>query len=239
MLAFEFLKPLVSWLNPAYTVTLSPTTTRDGAADILSHVFENYLLGGDGSPLADRHSEGLIATVIETLPRLLAEPANVNYRGHLLWASTLALNDYQLAGRTPAQFVLHSMEHALSGFYPDLAHGRGLATLYPAYFRWLLAHGRARSRLAQLGERIFKLDPKQGDAAEGFIARFETWLAQNDLLQSLNDLGIAEKDFEPVAAYAVKTYGDGNQLEALGTLPAAEIVAIYRATAKQARTAVT
>ena len=50
-------------------------------------------------------------------------------------------------------------------------------------------------------------------------------------------LKLAENDFEPVAAYAVKTYGDGNQLEALGALPAAEIVAIYRATAKQARTA--
>lgn len=237
VLAFEFLKPLVSWLNPAYTVTLSPTTTRDGAADILSHVFENYLLGGDASPLADRHTEGVIATVIETLPRLLADPTNVNYRGHLLWASTLALNDYQLAGRAPAQFVLHSMEHALSGFYPELAHGRGLATLYPAYFRWLLINGRARARFAQLGERIFKIDPSRGDAAEAFITRFESWLATNGLLQSLGELGIAEKNFAAVADYAVKTYGDGKQLEALGPLTAAEIVAIYRATATQARKA--
>lgn len=239
VLGFEFLKPLVSWLNPAFTVKLSARTTQDGAADILSHVFENYLLGGNGAPLADRHTEGIIATVIETLPRLLAEPENLDLRGNLLWASTLALNDYQLAGRAPSQFVLHSMEHALSGFYPELAHGRGLATLYPAYFRWLLAKGRARERLAQLGARIFGLDADEGDAAEGFIEHFEQWLADNDLRQSLTELRIAEKDFPAIAAYAVKVYGDGKQLEALGPLAAADIVEIYEATAAQSETVVT
>lgn len=238
VLGFEFLKPLVAWLNPAFTVKLSATTTRDGAADILSHVFENYLLGGGGSPLADRHTEGIIATVIETLPRLLENLEEVERRGVLLWASTLALNDYQLAGRAGSQFVLHSMEHALSGFHPELAHGRGLATLYPAYFRWLLEHGRARERLAQLGERIFGLDADEGDAAEGFIDQFEAWLADNGLLQSLSDLGIEEKEYATIAAYAVKVYGDGKQLEALGPLTAEEIVKIFQATASQSKTAV-
>jgi hypothetical protein len=38
----------------------------------------------------------------------------------------------------------------------------------------------------------------------------------------------------PIAAYAVKVYGDGHQLDALGPLPAAEIVSIFKATAQQA-----
>ncbi|HKB90608.1 MAG TPA: iron-containing alcohol dehydrogenase, partial [Opitutaceae bacterium] len=158
VLAHEFLKPRLAWLNPAFTTKLSVTTTRDGAADILSHVFENYLLGGNDSPLADEHTEGVIRTVVATLPLLTADPENVDYRARLLWASNIALNGYQLAGRNPSQFPLHSMEHALSGIKPDLAHGRGLATLYPAYFRWLLEHGRARDRFARLGEKIFDLD---------------------------------------------------------------------------------
>ncbi len=238
VLAAEFLKPRVSWLNPAYTVKLSVTTTQDGAADILSHVLENYLLGGSDSLLADRYTEGVIATVLKTLPKLIASPEDINARGNLLWASTLALNDYQIAGRAGAQFVLHSMEHALSAFHPELAHGRGLATLYPAYFRWLLEKGRARERLAQLGARIFALDPEEGNLAETAIDRFEDWLAENGLLQSLGDLGIGEQEYAQIAEYAVKVYGDGKQLEALGALPAAEIVKIYRDTARQSRTAV-
>ena len=224
----------VSWLNPAYTVKLSVTTTQDGAADILSHVLENYLLGGNDSPLADRYTEGVISTVVETLPKLIANPADLNARGSLLWASTLALNDYQVAGRAGSQFVLHSMEHALSAFHPELAHGRGLATLYPAYFRWLLSKGRAQERLAQLGGRIFGLDPEEGNAAEAFIDRFEDWLAANGLLQSLGELGIGEAEYETIAQYAVKVYGDSQQLEALGALSVADIVKIYRDTARQA-----
>jgi alcohol dehydrogenase YqhD (iron-dependent ADH family) len=236
ILVAEFIKPLTAWLNPAFTTGLSARTTQDGAADILSHVFENYLLGGNDSPLADRYAEGIMATVIETLPRLLAKPDDVNARGHLLWASTLALNDYQNAGRQPAQFVLHAIEHALSAFKPELAHGRGLATLYPAYFRWLLAEGRAVDRLAQLGSRLFGLTGSEAVRAEGFIVRFEQWLHENQLLQSLGQLGFNAAQYPQIAEYAVRVYGDGKQLEALGALPAAQISALFTATERQART---
>lgn len=237
ILAAEFLKPRVAWLNPAFTVGLSPTTTADGAADIFSHVIENYLLGGSDSPLADRYSEGVISTVIETLPKLLANPADIAARGDLMWASTLALNEYQVAGRKGSQFVLHSMEHALSAYIPTLAHGRGLATLYPAYFRWLLAKGRAHERFAQLGTRIFGLTGSETERAEGFIARFEQWLAANGLLQSLEKVGFKPADYRTIADYAVKVYGDGQQLEALGALPSAEIVAIFEGTKRQGKSA--
>lgn len=235
VLAAEFLKPRVAWLNPAFTVGLSPTTTADGAADIFSHVIENYLLGGNGSPLADRYSEGVISTVVETLPKLLANPADVAARGDLMWASTLALNEYQVAGRKVSQFVLHSMEHALSAYLPALAHGRGLATLYPSYFRWLLAKGRARERFAQLGTRIFGLSGSEVERAEGFVARFEQWLAANGLLQSLEEVGFKPADYRTIADYAVKVYGDGKQLDALGALPPEEIVAIFEGTQRQGK----
>jgi alcohol dehydrogenase YqhD (iron-dependent ADH family) len=233
VLAHESFKPAAALLNPAFTAKVPAVTTQDGAADILSHVLENYLLGGDESPLADRHAEGVMATVLESLPRVLADPGDLAHRGRLLWASTLALNEYPNAGRRSSQFVLHAMEHALSGWYPELAHGRGLATLYPAYFRWLLARGRAQDRFARLGGRLFGL--AGADAADRFVERFEAWLGANGLLQSLGELGIAEADYASVADYAVKTYGDGRQLDALGALPAAEIVAIFKATARQAR----
>ena len=211
-LAAEFLKPAVSWLNPAFTVGVSPATTSDGAADILSHVFENYLLGGSDSPLADRHAEGVMATVLETLPRALANPNDLDARGNLQWASTLALGGLESVGRRPSQYVLHSMEHALSAFKPELAHGRGLATLYPAYFRWLLANGRALDRLAQLGSRLFGLGGDEAARADGFVEKFEQWLSANGLWQSLSDVGFNDADYAAIADYAVRVYGDGKQL---------------------------
>ncbi len=235
VIAADFLKPAVSWLNPAYTTEVPSVTTRDGAADILSHVFENYLLGGNASPLADYHSEGVMLTVLKALPQVITHPGDVDARGRLLWASNIALNGYQLAGRQEAEFVLHSMEHALSGKMPDLAHGRGLATLYPAYFRWLLEKGRAVDRLAQLGERLFGVSGQEAEKAEKFIVKFEEWLAANDLLQSLGDLGFEESDYQGIAEYTVKTYGDGKQINAAGPVPVEEIVAIFKATARQSK----
>lgn len=233
-IGYPFMRPTVSWLNPEFTLELPPTTTRDGASDILSHVFENYLLGGNASPLSDRYSEGVISTVVETLPLVIAEPDNYELRARLLWASNLALNGYQHAGREPSGFVMHSIEHAISGFYPNIAHGRGLATIYPAYFRWMWKHDRCRDRLAQLGERIFDIDKDDiSYASLLFITRFEEWLQSNELYQSLSDIGVKEESFEDIAQYAVDVYGNGKELQARGPLTKDDIVEILKMTEKK------
>ncbi|MEN9840743.1 MAG: hypothetical protein RL376_543 [Verrucomicrobiota bacterium] len=233
VLGHDFLKPSVSWLNPRFTVAVPATVTADGAADILSHVLENYLLGGSASPMADRHSEGVMLTVLETLPKQLAALGNEALRGHLLWASTLALSGLQGAGRNESGFPMHSIEHSMSGVRPELAHGRGLATIYPAYFRWLLAHGRATERFAQLGQRLFGLSGDAPTCANGFVTAFERWLAANGLRQSAASLGFTEADFTRVADYAVKTYGDGQSIDALGPITRDEIMQILADTARQ------
>jgi alcohol dehydrogenase YqhD (iron-dependent ADH family) len=233
ILAHDFIKPRVSWLNPRFTTAVPAIVTSDGASDILSHVFENYLLGGDASPLADRHSEGVILTVIETLPKQLAALADETLRGNLLWASTLALGGFQGAGRSESGFPMHSIEHSMSGVRPELAHGRGLATIYPAYFRWLLAHGRATARFARLGSRIFGLTGDETELARRFVKHFELWLAANGLFQSAASLGFTAADFERIADYTVKTYGNGQSIDALGPITRDEIMQILADTARQ------
>lgn len=158
-------------------------------------------------------------------------PPSSRPASRLLWASTLSLNGYRLAGRTPAEFVLHSMEHALSGFKSDLAHGRGLAALYPSYCRWLLADGRATHRMAKLGAAVFGPGVATADA---FIDRFEGWLRQNRLLQSLEQLGFDPQQYPAVADYCVKVYGTDGRLNALGPLTEADIVGIFDGTRRQA-----
>jgi hypothetical protein len=230
----ESMKPKLSWINPVFTTNLPTTTTRDGAADIMSHVFENYLLGGNASPLADRYSEGVLETVLNVLPDLVKDPQNVALRAQMFWASDLALNGYQMAGRQLAPFVLHAMEHALSGYKTDLAHGRGLATLYPAYFRWLWENGRVHERLEQLGNRLFNIhEMDQSKAALEFIEQFEDWLRENELYQSIPDLGIPENAYRDIAEYAIRSNGRNGSIEAAGPLTADDIVEIFKLTHRQ------
>lgn len=231
VIGHDCLRPTLSWLNPAFTLELPATVTADGASDILSHVFENYLVGDDASPLADAHSEGVMQTVVRQLPLLRKDLRNLELRAQFLWASDIALNGYQSAGRKPGAFVLHAMEHALSGFKPELAHGRGLATLYPAYFRFLYANNRNRHRIARMGRTVFGVtNPDDDTASLECIDRLIEWLKANGLHQSLADLGFEEAQFKPIAEYTVATYGDGHQLDACGPLDAAQIEEIFRQT---------
>lgn len=233
--SYPFMKPVASWLNPAYHTSLPATTTRDGASDILSHVFENYLLGGNDSEPADRYSEGVMETVLNTLPKLELDPENEHLRGQMLWASTMALNGMQIAGRKPAPFTLHNLEHALSGENPDLAHGRGLAILYPAYFRWLFKNERAVDRLALLGKRLFGISgSSQKENALQFITKFEGWLKKNHLYERLSDQHITPDVFGDVADYAIKIYGGGkDELAAAGPLTRKNIIEIFEMTEEQ------
>lgn len=226
-------KPVASWLNPAFTTDLPLETTRDGASDILSHVFENYLLGGNGSPLADAITESVITVVVQSLPVVTQDPKNEAARGDLLWASSIALNGFPLAGRRPSAFVLHNIEHAMSGIQHNLAHGRGLATLYPAYFRWLWENDRAKDRLARLGRQIFGLSGDIDTCGLGFIAQFDTWLQDNGLWQSASAVGVHPSQFEAVAEYCVRTYGDGTSIDALGEMSRDDVVLILQMTETQ------
>lgn len=226
-------KPVASWLNPAFTADVPLETTRDGASDILSHVFENHLLGGNASPLADAISEGVMKTVMEALPAVTADLRDLDARARLMWASTVALNGYPTAGRQPSAFILHNIEHAMSGVNPDLAHGRGLAVLYPAYFRWLWDAGRARDRFARLGRELFGLPGDDEAAGTGFLDRFESWLLDNGLHQSAPSVGVPAEWYGDVADYAVRIYGDGAQIPALGPVTQADIVTILTMTERQ------
>lgn len=232
--SYSFFKPVTSWLNPSYHTSLPLETTRDGASDIFSHVIENYLIGGNDSPLADRYSEGIMQTVFETLPKVLKDPENEAYRGDLLWASTLALSTIQVAGRVPTVFILHNLEHALSGYNPELAHGRGLATLYPAYFKWLMENNRVVDRLALLGNKLFDIQTDNEDeAAAECIAMFEEWLKENGLYQRLSDVGVPTDAFSEVADYVIRVYGGGEPLDAAGPLGKKEILEIFNKTEEQ------
>jgi alcohol dehydrogenase YqhD (iron-dependent ADH family) len=234
-LSYPFLKPSTSWLNPNFHTSLPLETTRDGASDIISHVIENYLLGGNDSPIADRYSESIMETVMETLPMVEKNPQDPDLRGRLLWASTLALNGMQIAGRKPAPFTLHNLEHSLSGYRPELAHGRGLATLYPAYLRWLYENDRVRDRIALFGRRLFNISEEDdAEAARLAISAFENWLRENGLYQSLSDTGIPQEAFGEIADYAIKTYGGGKELSAAGPISRDQIIEIFQKTESQA-----
>ncbi|MDH5638956.1 MAG: iron-containing alcohol dehydrogenase [Nitrospinota bacterium] len=153
--------PAFSILDPELTFTLPPEQTAYGAVDILSHVYEQFFHNLEGTDIQDGMAITLMRSVIANAPVALANPDDYDARASLMWASTLALNGLIGAGAV-GDWTCHMLEHELSAKH-DLAHGAGLAVIFPSWMRLVAARKEKRFRLFL--ERVWDVST-QGVAPE-------------------------------------------------------------------------
>ncbi|MBO4538513.1 MAG: iron-containing alcohol dehydrogenase, partial [Erysipelotrichaceae bacterium] len=145
--------PKFSVLNPQITYTVSRYQSACGCFDALSHVMERYFTLVEHTDVTDRMCEGLMKTIITYAPLIQQQPDNYDYRDEVMWAATLAQNNLMSTGRD-GDWACHKIEHELSGEY-DIAHGEGLAMIYPTWLRYVWKSNPQRIR--QFGQRVFDL----------------------------------------------------------------------------------
>ncbi len=185
----EHMRPRFAILNPELTFSLPPYQTACGAADIMSHVFERYFTNARSVELTDRLCEATLKTIINHVPRVLAEPSNYESRAEIMWAGTIAHNDLLSTGRV-GDWGSHMIEHELSAIY-DVAHGAGLAVVFPAWMKRVYRHDVAR--FAQFATRVWDVDDSYADpeaAAREGIRRLEEFFRRIGLPVTLKGLGV-------------------------------------------------
>lgn len=218
--------PSFAILNPEYTYTLPPFQTACGAADILAHMMERYFTNTEHVELIDRMTEGAMKTVLHQTPVALKTPDDYNARSELTWAAALAHNGLLGTGRE-TDWASHKLEHELSALY-DVAHGAGLAIVFPAWMKYAVSRGRAR-KLAQFACRVFDVPETFGSeeeiAAEG-VARLESFYRSIGLHTTLGEIGIGEENFQRMARRAVAL--GGGQVGRYLPLREEDVLAIYR-----------
>lgn len=128
---FKETRPKFALLNPALTLTISKFQTASGGFDIFSHAFERYFDLTRNSRLLDGLTESLMQTVVDLLPAVLEDPKNLQLRGELMLAATVAHNDMLGPG---GDFACHEISHVLTEKY-GIAHGSALAMILPAWCR--------------------------------------------------------------------------------------------------------
>ena len=166
--------PVFSILDPELTFTLPPEQTAYGAVDILSHVYEQFFHGVEETDIQDGIAITLMRSVIEHAPVALAHPEDYDARAALMWASTLALNGIIAAG-AEGDWTCHMLEHELSAKH-GLAHGAGLAVVFPAWMRHVAARREKRFRLFL--ERVWGVSTRDvaperlGHLAHDTVTRF-------------------------------------------------------------------
>lgn len=122
--------------NPELTYTVDAYQTACGAVDIAMHTIERYFCLGTDTYLTDSIAEAVIKSTIKAGNECLADPNNYEARANMMWASSLAHNGLTQCGRA-FQLVVHQLEHEVSGMYPKVAHGAGLAALWCSWARYV------------------------------------------------------------------------------------------------------
>lgn len=189
----EVLRPVFSILNPELTFTLPAYQTACGSTDMMAHVMERYFTNTQEVEITDRLAEAVLMTVIKETPRVIANPNDYEARANLMWAGMVAHNDTCGVGRE-SDWSTHNMEHELSGLY-DVAHGAGLAVMFPAWMKYVMQHD--VMRFAQFAVRVWGCEMNfqhpEKTALEG-IARYEAFMQSIGMPIRFSELGAKAED---------------------------------------------
>ena len=196
----DVIRPKFAILNPRFTCTLPAYQTACGAVDIMSHVMERYFTNTEDVALTDRLCEAVLKTVIDAAPQAIENPDNYAARADLMWAGTLAHNNFCGVGRVQ-DWASHQIEHELSAFY-DCAHGAGLAVVLPAWLEYVLPHDVVR--VCQFAVRVFGCEMNFADpeatAREG-IRRLCMFLHSIGMPITFEELGAKAEDIPKMVAH--------------------------------------
>jgi len=141
--------------NPALTLTCPKYSSVSGGFDMAMHTIERYFVNGSRSLLTDSLAEGLIKTVFTEIKAIIKDPQDLDARGNLMWASSLAHNGLTACGNEfSGDWACHQFSHQISAFF-DTAHGASIAAVWK---HWALYVYKENPEIfAQFGRQIFAL----------------------------------------------------------------------------------
>ena len=164
--------PQFSILDPTKTYTLPVRQVANGVVDAFTHIVEQYLTYPVDAMVQDRFAEGLLQTLIEIGPKVVADPEDYDSRANLMWTATMALNGVIGAG-VPQDWATHMIGHELTALY-GIDHARTLAIVLPSMLRE--RRDAKRAKLLQFAERVWHITKGSEDQRiEGAIAATEAF----------------------------------------------------------------
>lgn len=194
-------RPLFAICNPQLTYSVSKYQTACGIVDIMMHTLERYFNYKDDCMLSEEIALGLLKTVVHYGKIAYNDPTNYEARAELMLASSLSHNCLTGLGKT--QFMrAHGIEHILSGFHDEVAHGAGLSIIWIAWCKFVINHEKANKLLSKLSKALFNED----DAYKGILL-LEQYFKDIGMPTRLSDLNINDINIEKMAS----SYTNNNQ----------------------------
>ncbi len=220
-------RPLFSICNPCLTYTVNPYQTACGIVDIMMHTLERYFTVSKPFMISDEMAFGLLRTVIKAGKDALNNPEDYEARANLMWAGSLSHNDLTGVG-TEFFMGCHQLEHEISGMFDCVAHGAGLAVVYPAWAKYVYRFN--PSRFALLAVNVLGANPEgktQEELALEGIGIMEEFFESIGMPTRLSGLGVDITD-SAIEEMAEKcTFFGKRKLKDYKELGKEEIIEIY------------
>ena len=135
----DLIRPVFAIEDPKLTYSVSPYQTACGIVDIMMHTLERYFQPSCENEPADNFAEGVLKAVIKAGQKVMRNPEDYESRAVLMLMSSWSHNGLTGIGKNFGMPV-HQLEHGLSGMYESVAHGAGLAVLWPAWAKYYVQY---------------------------------------------------------------------------------------------------
>jgi len=176
----------IAMLDPELTVKLPPKITAFTGMDALTHAIEG-VTSTSVSPIGDALGLHAIRLIFKYLPMAVNEPENIDARGHMLIASTLAGMCF---GNTMTGAV-HATAHALGAHY-GIPHGLANGIMLPVVMEFNVEEAADRYMMVAdaMGINVDGMEPIE--AARAAVQGVKNLKKEIGLTERLKDLGVPD-----------------------------------------------
>jgi alcohol dehydrogenase len=197
--------PVLSIVDPELMTSVPPKFTGYTGMDTFFHASEAYLATVN-QPASDHLALEAVGLIAKYLPKAVKNGKDLEARAYIAWACTEA----GICESLSSCISHHSMEHAVSAFYPEVPHGAGLTMLSVEYFRYLIEKGSSTERFINMarvmGENVDSLSETEKPLA--FIKALKMLIKDSGLVEeTLSSYGVKRSDIKALSENSFQTMG--------------------------------
>lgn len=193
--------PVLAVVDPNFMLSVPPKFTAYQGFDALFHSTESYI-NKTNNLMRDMIALKAIECVGRNLATACADGQNVEAREQVAFGSSLG----GLVMSVDNLCSEHSMEHPLSAYHPEIAHGAGLIMISRAYYTHMVENCPAlKDRFIDMAKAMGKEDATEAMDFVTALVDLQKACGVDDL--KMSDFGITPDEFPKFAANARSTMG--------------------------------
>ena len=188
--------PQFSILDPTVLYSLPKKQIANGVIDTFVHVVEQYVTFDNKAYIQDYWAEGILKTLVEIGPKLIADQHDYDNCANFMYAATMALNGFIVMG-VAQDWATHMIGQEITALH-GLDHGVTLAIVYPGVISVMRED--KREKLLQYGERVFGITQgSEDERIDQTIAATADFFRSLGVAIRLSDYNIGDDTIEEIA----------------------------------------